>query len=925
MHATVAQYINATADQNISNVNLGTIWGNGCSFYDFNHDGWDDLSMAYGAQEPQFFINNQGEFQAYNFGQINAENKQVKGLHWVDWDNDGDSDLMITRNNGSLKLLENNGSLQLTDITATSGISTESYAYIAPAWADYDHDGFLDFYIAKYYFGANFQADVFASVLYKGNGDGTFTDATVEAGVFLSPRATFQAVWFDYDSDGWQDLYLVIDRYTWTNELYKNNGDGTFTNVTVQSNSSLFINAMTGTIGDYDNDLDFDVYITNGFDGNHLMQNQGDGTFIDVSEIANIQVYDFCWGANWIDYDNDTWQDLFVCATGINYGPNQNQFLINDQNGTFHYGEVETGIWGDMGPTFVNAIGDMNNDGYYDYFNMNNQPIESDLWKSIGGENHWLSIELQGTVSNRDAFGALITLHCADHSYVRYTHGGESYMNQNSGKEIFGLAAETFVDSLEILWPRGLHEVYYNMPADQFMHFTEGESLNMPIATNASSNSICPGDSATLSIEGFELIVWSDSTYEETITANEEGSYFATVMDLRGNLFYTVPAIISNFIAPDVAVSDIAFPCVGLLNGSISLVILNDMEVSDVSWNDASLFGIQIDNLPYGDYVFQLTDQYGCMHEGNVELPSAPLPDISIEANDLACFGNNSGSISLTISNTIEWTDLTWNEGAFLGNQLNNLAAGEYAYSLMDEYECSHIGSTTITQPNEIAVTVATTNALCYNQASGSVALNIEGGTPAYQVNWNDLNPQELLADTYSVQVIDSNDCMVEVSFEITEPEELILEVSTTNQIEEELGNASVIITGGIEPYNINWSNDSTDVFEISDLMAGTYQVIVFDWNGCQAEYTFDIDFVESIGDNELEHFTIWPNPVQEILQVSYSGDAHAYRIVDVMGHTVIEGILHSNVMVDVSRLSSGLYHFMLINESVEYGAFIKQ
>ncbi|MEZ4798376.1 MAG: VCBS repeat-containing protein [Flavobacteriales bacterium] len=141
----------------------------------------------------------------------------------------------------------------------------------------------------------------------------------------------------DYNNDGWMDIYYVVDRASWSNDLFKNNGDGTFTNVSNSSGTGVFIDAMSCTVGDYDRDGDQDIFVANTTGGNRFFKNNGDETFSNIAVETGLAINSVCWGANWIDYDNNGWEDLFIpTAVGANYTISQNLFRINQGNDVFH-------------------------------------------------------------------------------------------------------------------------------------------------------------------------------------------------------------------------------------------------------------------------------------------------------------------------------------------------------------------------------------------------------------------------------------------------------------------------------------------------------------------------------------------------------------------------------------------------------------
>jgi len=289
------QFIDVTLEQGIVNVNEGTFDGNGVSFYDFNYDGWDDLTIANGADEPLFLINNQGNYEPVEWSMDIDPPAHIVMMLWSDYDNDGDADLLTTQLGGPLELWNNDGYFSFTEVSDEAGLDNGSWEYWGAAYCDYDHDGCLDLYVAKYYDDDLFDVSPdHRARLYHSNCDGTFTDVTLAAGVQLTPRAVFQPVFFDYNHDGWEDLFLVIDRNAWTNELYLNNQDGTFTNVTVATGLNQAFDAMSGTVDDYDNDGDLDIYVTNGWPGNKLYEHNSDHTFTNIALSAGVTVNLIC-------------------------------------------------------------------------------------------------------------------------------------------------------------------------------------------------------------------------------------------------------------------------------------------------------------------------------------------------------------------------------------------------------------------------------------------------------------------------------------------------------------------------------------------------------------------------------------------------------------------------------------------------------
>jgi hypothetical protein len=914
------QFVDVTAEHDIHSVNAGNLYGNGVSFFDFNHDGWDDLSMASGALEPQFFINNQGQFEPISFGLLNLEGKQVHAIQWIDWDNDGDSDLFITRMNAVPRLMRNDGDLTFTDITSTSGINQGIFIYLGAAWTDYDKDGNLDFYLSKYYNPNTYPGNDFISRMYKGNGDGTFVDVTLTAGVYLPPRPCFQPVWLDYNSDGWEDLYLIIDRNNWRNEMFRNNGDGTFSNVTDETGTGVYIDAMTGTVGDYDNDLDFDVYVTNGYTGNKLFRNDADGSFAEIAAQLGLEVGAICWGSNWIDYDNNTWQDLFVSATGSFYGPYQNQFFINDQNGGFYDGIVETGILGDTSPSMATAMGDINNDGYYDYFNANNAPYEADLWQSIGGENHWLGVEIEGTFSNRDGFGTTMKLHTNGNTYLRCVHGGENFIGQNSGKEIFGLGEYTLVDSLEIFWPLGLREVYYNIAVDQYLDLIEGESANQPASIALEQSDFCEVENVMVTSENWNIISWNDGTINDTLWVNTPGEYVALVSDSRSNLFYTEPAVISQYTVPEFSVTTLEIQCYGDANGAIVLQLNNDAEINFIDWNNGIYFGNTINELDSGIYVCTINYAENCQVGSSVHLTMPDSISIAGEITHATCFGMDNGSISLEIVGGTGDFYIEWN-----GLNPEALEANQHTIEIEDSNNCSSFYSFEITEPDSIQIAVESTGVSCFGESDGSVQLvSISGGTPGYTIDWNVQDTSAIASGTYEVTLFDAMGCEVNSSYTIAEPSELLVTILTTNEIENgQQGSIEVAVDGGVPPYTF-YLNGISATNNNQNLEAGEYEIIVQDSNGCLFLQDVQIDFIISIVESAIELLVVYPNPAMDNISILHLTKSEKIDILDVTGKSVLNRIISPSESISVADLSSGLYLIRFVDNSLKPLIFTK-
>lgn len=510
----------------------------GVSFYDYDNDGWDDLTFACKENfSVRFFKNNSGTFVEETFNiTIPGHSKQVL---WVDYDNDGDNDLFVARLDAANKLYNNDGNFNFTDVSGIAGIpNTILYTYGA-SFGDYDNDGDLDLFLSN-----KDDDKIIPNQLYRNNGNGTFTDVSLIAGISNVGHLSFCSSFFDYNNDGFLDIYISNDRFANTNILYKNDGDGTFTDVSASSGAGVAANAMSTTIDDYNYDGYLDIYVTNTVEGNHLLKNNGDGTFTDLATASGTIFNSIGWGANFFDADNDTDMDLYVCSMINNTASGlMTSGFYECDSGNSYTVPTTAGFTNDTFTSFSNAIGDINNDGYQDFVVVNQAPENHTLWRNAGGTNNWLKVKLEGTTSNKAGIGARIKATINGQAMYRYTLCGEAFLGQNSATEIFGLGTETTIDMLEIFWPSGLVDTLTNVTANQALNVIEGSTLSIN-EENAESFSVFPNPasdymmiSTTISTP-YTVTVFDSLGKEVFVQKEQNGQTKLDVSSLASGLFF---------------------------------------------------------------------------------------------------------------------------------------------------------------------------------------------------------------------------------------------------------------------------------------------------------------------------------------------------------------------------------------------------
>lgn len=449
-------------------------WGGGVSFADFDNDGWDDLTFATEEGTEIYFLkNNDGNFSSITLNGISNTFK-TKQVIWIDYDNDGDQDFFVTGFEGVNKFYKNDGDMNFTDISSSIGFfETDLFTY-GVSFADMDNDGDLDAFISN----RDGVADDQRNYLYR-NDEGTFIDITDSAGLSMSSHLSFCSIIFDYNKDGFQDIYISNDKPDNLNILYKNNGDGTFDDVSEYSGAGIGINAMTTTIGDYNNDGWFDIYITNTPEGNELLRNNGDGTFTNVAEATATTFNSVGWGAVFLDADLDGLLDLYVSSDfdGSVGSFLSSAFYHQQNNETFIIPE-NIGFEEDTRKSYTNAIGDIDNDGKPDII-VGNDIEPNFLWSNkTVNENNWLKVKLEGVISNRDGIGNTIEININGQSQYRYTLAGEGYLSQNSFYEFFGMGNAIEVDYVKVTWTTtGESEIINNIAANQAIIIKEGSGI----------------------------------------------------------------------------------------------------------------------------------------------------------------------------------------------------------------------------------------------------------------------------------------------------------------------------------------------------------------------------------------------------------------------------------------------------------------
>jgi enediyne biosynthesis protein E4 len=444
-----------------------TGWGQGVCVGDYDNDGWDDLYVTYYGKN-RLYHNVKGVFTevADKSGVAGTGKAWGSGCAFVDYDRDGLLDLVVAN---------------YVDFDVTTAPAPGERASCmwkgAPVMCG-----------PRGLPGAK-------NILYHNRGEGTFEDVTTKAHIDKTDgHYSLGVSVLDYDDDGWPDIYVACD--STPSILYHNNHDGTFTDVAVTSGAAFNEDGreqagMGTTIGDFDGDGRLDIFKTNfSDDTSTLYRNNGDGNFTDATVTAGLGLYTkyLGWGTMFFDFDNDGWPDLLLVNGHVypevdkfKLGSNYEEPRIlyhNNGNGTFSDVSASAGA-GITTPASSRglAVGDLWNDGKLSALisNMNAHP--SLLVNQVRSPNHWIGIRTVGTKSNRDGIGARVIVKAGKRVLVDEVRSGSSYDSQSDMRIHFGLGAATKIDSLEIRWPSGLVEHFESVSVDQINTLKEGTGV----------------------------------------------------------------------------------------------------------------------------------------------------------------------------------------------------------------------------------------------------------------------------------------------------------------------------------------------------------------------------------------------------------------------------------------------------------------
>ena len=527
-------------------------WGSGISLVDWNLDGWPDVTVCRENGPTAIYTQIDGDFNLDPFAPVCSG--EGKSIQWVDVDNDKDLELFITQEDGPLLLYDQDNNGMWSNVIEGTGLPAFIFNASSASWSDVDLDGDLDVYISTYFMdeygiyvppadpdslllwnsGLSESFPVVTNKLFLNQGDFQFSDGGAGQEIENGIKLTLATLFHDVDQDGWPDLLVANDKF-FANAYYRNLGDGTFEDLSVESGFDLVLDAMSLTEGDFNRDGHRDFLITNTPESTDILltYDSGNQVFEDITweHFGGLLENSWTWGARFMDMENDGDLDVYVAEHHPYFPYTLNHLYRNDgANGNFQFSIPSINIFPlDFTNAHTVASADWNRDGMIDFAvnNVGNHKIR--MWENqFETSGDWLEINLVGTVSNSFAVGTWVNIYLAmeDIPLRQFTTLGSDYLGQSEFTLHFGLGEMAAIDSVVIQWPLGLLETWTNVPVNSLQTFIEGTSVLQEASVTLSAP-LCYGQPSELTAAVPEGVVfqWEDGIISNPREISDGGWY----------------------------------------------------------------------------------------------------------------------------------------------------------------------------------------------------------------------------------------------------------------------------------------------------------------------------------------------------------------------------------------------------------------
>lgn len=699
--------------------------GCGMSLADFNLDGLEDLTFA--NSDGTVVLYEQMASGGFELVQTLPGADQAQGVAWFDADGDDDLDLLLTRRFARIELHMNVAGTLVEEAPDRGFPINANWEGRGLSIADYDLDGDLDVYICLYHDGTGSTQQ---NLLFNNNGDGFFSDVTSIAGVGNGVQHSFQAIWYDYDADGDDDLWVVNDRTVYPNALYENLGDGTFQDVAPEVGADQTISGMTATVFDFDNDGDMELFCTDVVNEPNTLLDPVGEVFIESAAQLGVNGLRYSWGGCAVDADGDMWSDLMVATYRFpNSLPYDNYFYLN-QFPAQGFEDVTEAEWpSEQNQLYCVGVCDVNQDRAPDVIGFGNMPFVQVLQNTSSEAESppgRLVVRLCGTETNRFGVGAEIEVHAAGIVQRQFVTVGSDFMTQQSWNRYFGLADAAVVDSIVVQWRGGLREVWYDVEPNSTVSLIEGSSTAQLTVQGVP----CNGEPATLTAPfDAPVIRWNGVAASSSSLSVEEAGVYVVECEWMGGLFLWTDTVEWDIPATHGLTVEWTEPdCYGepgilgwLADGGL------EVEFAGATWDTL------VTDLPSGggEVVFITTsEETGCSETHEFLLPGPAPLGVFVEYSPAFCHDDVASALVSGYGGTPGYL-VNWG-----GVDPQDLPEGNVPFTMTDANGCALDSVLEVVIPDALSF-----DAIVVQEDAGddaSIVLNITGGTPPYSILWND-------------------------------------------------------------------------------------------------------------------------------------------------------------------------------------------
>jgi hypothetical protein len=910
----------------------GTYNSGGCTgVTDMNNDGLDDIIILDNSYDLSIaYQQTNGSFSVSYFGAVSGEAQW--GMCIGDVDNDGHKDIMCggSYDNVHIVNIDNPSAFEVIDYPWAS-IFTQGCNL-----ADIDNDGFLDGFLCH---------DDGHNMILHNNGAGSFTNGQNMMDMVFYPEVNgndnsgnYGSVWTDFDRDGDVDLFIakcrqfVSDPYDprRTNILVINNGDGTFDHSNPLTGESYaqergLVNleqSWTSDFADMDNDGDFDCFLTTHSGTLEIYENDGTGFFTSRTAGSGLEYSGFFLQGKFHDFDNDGFLDLIHAGGNHDYYHNDGDFTFTRIQNTFMNNDVMHSF----------GIGDLNHDGYLDvYASYGDGYVSADnahpdrIFINNGGSNNWISFDLEGIVSNKDAVGAIVEITGAFGTQIREIRGGESYGITNTFYCHFGLGTSSSVEQVTIYWPSGLETTIANPAINTFHAIAESPCfLAAPSVVAVGSTQFCEGGSVTIQASDASLNYnWNNGQTGSSITVSEPGNYFATASSSEGCIAISSAISVSYITDAPAAIS---------VEGETSIcantsVVLTANTGTSYLWSNGET-SQSIEANEAGAYTVQVTGQCSQSVSEPIELvvyPSPSAPDVlNVEVD-----ANSSATFTVSGGNNVQWYDsATSNTPIATGNSfttptLNSTTSYWVEDINLNQGEIASGGKLTQTLNNQGQYQPNSTYYMLFN-ANEDVIINsvkvFAEGAANRTIAVIDATGATVVSGTFNIP---NGESVVNLNFSVPAGTGYGLRLVGASPM---LWRDKDLTTPFAYPFQIGSLVTITNT-NVSGGDTDNYYYYFYDWNvqapsfACTSErvevqaVVLDVNSIESTADVRL-----YPNPASNNMSLSFTSETNGLmqvRLLDQTGRVVFNEPLNATVgannhQFDVSSFASGIYQLQL-------------